>query len=112
MSQANKGKSGLEATFFALRTPLLPFAELGRLTGELATPTALREAGDRLDAERKHLQRAVEQDRERIRARMRELLGNPLVREAIFVASPDLSATLAEWERQPAGADGTADKEL
>jgi thiopeptide-type bacteriocin biosynthesis protein len=40
-------------------------------------------------------------DRAGLRMRLRELVARPEVREAIFVASPGLEASLAAWEREP-----------
>ena len=94
-------ESNYRADFFAFRTPLLPFAELTRLTEGLETSAALSADSDRLDAGRKHLATAVQRDRERIRARMREMLQRPVIREAIYVASPDLAAAIDDWEKAP-----------
>jgi len=61
--------------FFVMRTPLLPIEALAALSEAL--------------------------DREAVRARLRDLISQPVVREAIFVASPDLAARIAIWERDP-----------
>jgi lantibiotic biosynthesis protein len=101
----NRRESTYEASFFALRTPLLPFQDLVDLTSDLETPAALEQDPGRLDAERSHLRDAVQRDRERIRERMREMLQRPHVREAIFVASPDLSTAIGNWEKDPTSSD-------
>ena len=63
--------------FFALRTPLLPFGELlGWAEGAV-------------------------QDREVLRARLREIVARPEVREAIFVSSPSLEALIDAWAADP-----------
>src|SRR5581483_5521380 len=40
-------------------------------------------------------------DRLRLRARLRAVVERPEVREALFVASPDLHGRLDVWRRQP-----------
>jgi class I lanthipeptide synthase len=62
--------------FFVLRTPLLPFDE--------------RRPCDEAEA----------------RERLRSVLSRPEVREALFVASPDLEERLEDWEREPESARG------
>lgn len=79
------------AGFFVLRTPLLPFEEVF--------------AGDERNARRAldgaaDLERAIAADREHWRARLRRALERPEVREAIFLASPDLDERIDDW-RQP-----------
>lgn len=66
------------AGFFYLRTPLLPFAEL----------TAWR-AG------------AAAGDLVALRAGLRAIVDRPVVREAIFIASPSLAAEIPTWQREP-----------
>src|SRR5262252_9488781 len=75
------------ATFFLARTPLLPFDELVSL-GE-----ALRADAD-LDDEA--LEAALAADRRIARARVEAILARPEVREALFLATPDLLARLEE----------------
>lgn len=83
--------------FFALRTPLLPFAEL------LAWSEGL-EAAVVQDPAR--LEEALAADRVRLRSRLRELLERPVIRDALFVASPDLDDSLEIWIRDPEGERG------
>ncbi|HEX7239079.1 MAG TPA: lantibiotic dehydratase [Longimicrobiaceae bacterium] len=79
--------------FFVLRTPLLPFDELLEWAEGL---TAVGAAGGpaRLEA-------AVAEDRARLRERLRRAVARPEVREAVFVASPDLEESLETWLREP-----------
>jgi thiopeptide-type bacteriocin biosynthesis protein len=68
------------AGFFAMRTPLLPFDELTRWSGEPAT--------NRGDARA----RAAEQ-----RTQLRRIVDRPEVRDALFLASPSLDESLPIW---------------
>ena len=68
--------------FFALRTPLLPFADL------LALTEGAQEA-------------LADDERARLRARLRALVERPEIREAIFVASPALDALVDSWHADP-----------
>lgn len=83
--------------FFALRTPLLPVDELERWSSGLEAPAAGGEAD---------LGERVERDRRRLRARLREIVDRPEVREALYVASPSLVAALESWRRRPEGKKG------
>lgn len=71
--------------FFVLRSPLLPFVEWARLAEGMITPhpAATREGDDEL-----------ERSRQVIASRLAELIADPTVREAIFVASPSLEGAL------------------
>ena len=74
---------------FVLRTPLLARDELERWGDGLAVPAA----GDDLD----QLTAAIDADRAVLRARLIALVARPEVREAIFVASPNLEASIDAW---------------
>jgi thiopeptide-type bacteriocin biosynthesis protein len=85
--------SFVTAGFFALRTPLLPFDDLrGWSTGLSAA-----QAGDNVAA----LDAACAADRLLLRQRLRDVVGRPEVREALYVASPDLDDRLHVWDREP-----------
>ena len=84
--------------FFALRTPLLPFDELLAWGKELQAPAALTDP-TRLEA-------ALAADRARLRQHLRAAIERPEVREALFVASPDLEERLPVWLREPDGEAG------
>jgi len=77
--------------FFHLRTPLLPFDAFLAWGEGLAAATA---TGDSLPE-------ALAADRQRQRSRLRAALDDAVVREALFLASPDLSDSLAVWLSEP-----------
>jgi thiopeptide-type bacteriocin biosynthesis protein len=84
--------------FFALRTPLLPFDDLLAWSADLMAPAA----GDDLD----RLEAVMAVDRDRLRARLQDVIARPEVREALFVASPDLEERLDLWLSEPKGEAG------
>lgn len=77
------------ATFFVLRTPLLPFAAFSAL-GEGVVATWTLAESDALDA-------LLASEEERGAARMRCLVARPEIREALFVASPSFDRALTAW---------------
>ena len=81
-----------------LRTPLLPRDELERWGAGLAVPGA--------GEDRERLAAALEADRATLRARLRALVARPAVREAIFVASPNLEASIDAWIAAPTSEAG------
>ena len=83
--------------FLALRTPLLSFDEF------LAWSDGLEAAGG---GDPSSLEHSLEVDRERVRGRLRDLLARPLIRDALFVASPDLDDSLEVWLREPGSERG------
>jgi thiopeptide-type bacteriocin biosynthesis protein len=82
-----------------LRTPLLPLATLDELSAGLEAPGT---------ADAALLADALKRDRERVRGRLRDILAQPLVREAIFVASPDLERAIDGWQTDPDSDRGQA----
>jgi thiopeptide-type bacteriocin biosynthesis protein len=76
-----------------LRTPFLPFDDFAAWNDRLEAPKAL--------AEPEHLGSALAADRRRLRERLRRLLDRAEVREAVFLASPDLDQGLEYWYREP-----------
>jgi thiopeptide-type bacteriocin biosynthesis protein len=72
--------------FFVLRTPLLPFDTIEALGDGLTAAAAVADP-DRLAA-------AIARDLAVVGARLRQIAASPLVREAIFIASPDLVSAL------------------
>lgn len=78
---------------FVLRTPLLPRDELDRFGEGVSVPAA----GD----DRDQLAAAIEADRAMLRARLARIVARPFVREAIFVASPGLEASIDAWLADP-----------
>jgi thiopeptide-type bacteriocin biosynthesis protein len=84
--------------FFVLRTPLLPFDEL------LEWGDGMEAASARDDPSR--LEVALNADGARLRERLRAVYSRPEVREALFVASPDLEGRFDLWLREPEGEAG------
>jgi thiopeptide-type bacteriocin biosynthesis protein len=82
------------ANFFVLRTPLLPFETLMRLSEEIDAPEALGDPSC--------LRGAWSRDRALFRQRLQALVRTPLIRDAIFVASPDLDQAIDRWLTSPA----------
>jgi thiopeptide-type bacteriocin biosynthesis protein len=79
--------------FFALRTPLLPFAEYLHWTRDLRAPLVWEDT--------EALQIGLMEDRERLRAGLRELISRPTIREALYLASPTLDQSLEHWLDDP-----------
>jgi thiopeptide-type bacteriocin biosynthesis protein len=86
------------APFFVLRTPLLPFDALEAWAEGVSAPGAVDDPA--------RLEEAVARDRALLRERLRRLVERPEVREAVFVASPDLEESLDGWLRDPSGERG------
>src|SRR5262245_41734103 len=84
--------------FFVVRTPLLAFDELLALSDGLEAPSA----GD----DRARLEAALAADRTRLRHRLRAVFMRPEVREALFVASPDLEGRFDLWLQEPEREEG------
>ena len=94
-------KSGTwkSAGFVLLRTPLLPFDAWSRWADGLpAIPASLSE---------RELEQRLAQDRTLLRQRLREKL-TPVVREALFLVSPQLVEHLGDWLAEPEGRRGRA----
>src|SRR6266545_3813206 len=100
-----RGPGFAPAGFFVLRTPLLPFDELLAWSEGLAAPQALAEApadpADARDPAAARLDRALEDDRKILRARLQALAARPEVREALLVASPPLDESIPVWLASP-----------
>lgn len=80
--------------FFAFRTPLLPFTEFTRWTDGLAAAACLRQDDEQLTS-------AIKADRDLLWSRLAAVLDRPAVKEALFVASQDLSEAFATWKDAP-----------
>jgi len=104
MSERAKRRGGVVASgFFVLRTPLLPFDDFetwGR---------GLEAAGDVDDPP--GLEAALARDRDLLRERLRALLDRPELRDALFVASPKLSAAIDAWRGDPDSERGRSTEE-
>jgi lantibiotic biosynthesis protein len=83
----------LPSGFFALRTALLPFDEF------LAWSDGLEAEAARNDPIL--LEKALTSDRDRLRERLHALIDRGSIREALFIASPDLDESLEIWMRDP-----------
>jgi thiopeptide-type bacteriocin biosynthesis protein len=81
-------------SFFALRTPLLPFTDYLRWAENLRAPAAVDDGTEALAT-------ALKQDKERLRSAMRELVRRAEIREAIYLASPTLDEGIEHWLRNP-----------
>src|SRR5262245_31238149 len=77
--------------FFVLRTPLLPFDDFSRWGEGLEAPRAAREG----------LEAALSRDAAALRTRLVALVRRPEVREAIFLASEGLEASIDGWIEAP-----------
>jgi thiopeptide-type bacteriocin biosynthesis protein len=82
--------------FFVIRLPLLSIDELVRWGDGARAPAAVEQGDAALEA-------AVAADRERLVAGLRARVLDPVLREALFVASPSLDQGLTTWLR--GGAD-------
>src|SRR5262245_24921402 len=92
------------ADFFVIRTLLLPFAELLHWSTGLRASATVNTNG-KAD-ERNNLAAALEADRQQLRSSLRSFLERPSIREAIFVASPDLADGLTHWLENPESEKG------
>ena len=81
------------SAFFAWRTPLLPFDELLAWSDGLQAPSALDDLT--------RLAEALANDRVKLRDRLTAAVTRPAVREAIFIAAPDLEEFFDLWVREP-----------
>ncbi len=84
--------------FFVLRTPLLPFDELLGWSEGLKAASTLDDPPD--------LERAIAADRSLLRSRLQSAMGRPDLREALFVASPDLDQGAETWMSGSGGGRG------
>jgi class I lanthipeptide synthase len=88
--------------FFALRTPLLPFAELEAFSAGLeAAEVAARAAMPAITDDPGELAEALARDRAVLRQRLRQAIARPEIAEAVFLASPSLADGLAAWHADP-----------
>ena len=88
----------LPSGFFALRTPLLPFDEFLAWSEGLEAEAALDDPT--------LLESSLSADRTRLRNRLLALVARPIIRDALFVASPDLDESVEVWMRDPDGERG------
>lgn len=96
MAPANESGARVKlepANFFALRTPLLPFDEILEWTQGCQAAA--------LNSDAAHLDELLAADRNMLRSELRGLLERPEIREALFLASPDLSQSIPFWLEDP-----------
>jgi thiopeptide-type bacteriocin biosynthesis protein len=98
MPANNHGRSTreiFEAKFAVLRTPLLPIDELARWGENLRAAAAFEKTDDRA------ADSAWEADVIQLRNRLRQILEQPEVIHALFLASPTLTSGIEHWKRDP-----------
>jgi len=94
------GSSELFASGFAvLRTPLLPIETIAAWSSNLQTSVAL--AGGSVGDSDEHLEHAATSDRQQLVARLRDLLSDDVVAQAVFIASSGMANILATWLQRP-----------
>ena len=76
-----------------MRTPLFPLEEFLNFSRELTAARALANGSG--------LAEAIAHDRKEIRARLQEFVRRPEVQEALWIASPEFSQSLATWWSAP-----------
>jgi thiopeptide-type bacteriocin biosynthesis protein len=81
------------APFFVFRTPLLPFEEFVRWSDGLEAPSALDDPAP--------LEQALARDRARLREHLLNIAQRPAVRDALFVASPNIIERFHLWTDDP-----------
>jgi hypothetical protein len=89
---ANRQKDFTPAGFFVLRTPLLPFGEFLNWSTDLSAPNL--GSLDQLEAHLEH-------DRTLLRARLKEIVARPVVRDALYLASPNIIERFHLWTEDP-----------
>jgi thiopeptide-type bacteriocin biosynthesis protein len=89
--------SRFTADYFVLRTPLLPFDELASWPGARIDVASLPDA---------ELDQAVAAQRVRLRERLCILIEDPVVREALNIASLDFLERLDDWSADASGKKG------
>jgi lantibiotic biosynthesis protein len=89
---ANRQRDFKPAGFFVLRTPLLPFREFVDWSSDLRASTL--DNPDQLEANLEH-------DRTLLGERLNEIVARPAVRDALFVASPNIIERFHLWTEDP-----------
>jgi thiopeptide-type bacteriocin biosynthesis protein len=84
------------AGFFVLRTPLLPWEALESWGAGIGAPEASG-SGSGSDARATDLEAILAADRALLEGRLRAKVADPILREALFVASPSLDDALSAW---------------
>ncbi len=92
--------------FFVLRTPLLPFEELLKLSAGSALTALLKQGIASHSDSDAALEAAATADRVLIRSRLQALVSRPEVTEALWIGSPELSDSLPLWWKEPESEKG------
>lgn len=87
----------VDAGGFVLRSPALPAAALAALTDGLRSYAFDADAVDPDTADAAEVAEAAAADQKTLAGRLKELLADPLVREAIYLASPNLDERITAW---------------
>jgi thiopeptide-type bacteriocin biosynthesis protein len=93
-SPAPEAAKFVPSGFFAFRTPLLPFEDLEAWSADL-------KAVHVDSADKGALEEALAADRKLLRSRLAAALAQPEIAEALFLASPSLTDSLALWLTDP-----------
>src|SRR5258708_22586051 len=80
--------------FFVLRTPLLPFGDFLQLSEDLQAPKVLEDSAAASDCTLR--EQAAASHRQKVRSRLRVFVALPVVKEALWLASPDFVTALAQ----------------
>ncbi len=97
MSEDQPTQNLAPSTFFVFRTALLPWDVLGSWMAGGTAPTASVE----------ELEAALARDRALLRQYLRTFIEQPEIREALFLASPDLDEAIPHWLKDPDSEKGT-----
>jgi thiopeptide-type bacteriocin biosynthesis protein len=87
-------RSAIPSGFFVLRTPLLPVDVFTDWSEGLRAPAAQRKT-------RADLEAALEADRKMLAERLREIVAEPEIRQALFAASPSLDTAIDAYLKEP-----------
>jgi thiopeptide-type bacteriocin biosynthesis protein len=87
-----------ESGFAVLRTPLLPIETLSAWSSNLRATNVL--AGG-LIGDNDQLESAIEHDRQQLIARLREMLADDVVSQAVYIASSGMAKTMTTWLERP-----------
>jgi thiopeptide-type bacteriocin biosynthesis protein len=82
---------------FALRSPALPAAAFAALTDDLRSYAFAADAVDPDEADVAQVAEAAAADQATLAGRLKELLADPVVREGIYIASPNLDERITAW---------------
>src|ERR1043165_5432619 len=93
MKTAKRQNEFAPASFFVFRTPLLPFSEFLGWSDDLSAPAALDEPA--------RFEEAYARDCVTLRSRLHTIVTRREVRDALFVASPNVIERFHLWTADP-----------